>query len=598
MRRLRLHRQLFISYLLITLVALLAVTWGTWWTLREFYFTQTRQDLEARAHIAAALVAGHLRLDDTAVVDARCKEAGQRAGTRLTVILPSGKVIGDSDHDVSSMENHSGRPEVQQALHGVTGVAIRDSATVHHSMMYTAVPVFDGSRVIGVVRASIPLTAYNTALDRLHIHLLFEVLLIALAAAIISLFIARRVSRPLEQARRAAARFARGELQERLPVTGSEEIAGLAETMNQMAAQLDERIRTIVRQRTEQEAVLYSMIEGVLAVDQDERIIKLNTAGASLLGLDPEQAHGRSIQETVRNSELQRFIAAVLANPEEQEAEIVLRLAGEPQWLQLHGTLLHDEEGRRIGALVVITDVTRLHRLETVRQDFVANVSHELRTPIASIKASAETLLDGALANPEDAERFLRIIARHTDRMHAIIEDLLVLSRLEQQGVETGIPLEETPLKQVLDGALQTCQPHAVEQEISLSLTGDPSITAIVNPALLEQAVVNLIDNAIKYSAPDSPVIVEAVRAETETLIHVRDQGWGIASEHLPRLFERFYRVDTSRSRKLGGTGLGLAIVKHIIQAHQGQVTVESHPGQGSTFTIHLPHHEQKNNSL
>jgi len=589
MRRTRLFWHLFISYLLITLCALSVVTWGTWWSLREFYYLQTRRDLEARAQMATVMVRQHLSSGDVPFVDARCKAAGQLAATRITVMLPSGQVIGDSEHDVSTMANHLGRPEMRQALAGKVGLAIRTSETVHHAMMYEAVPVWEGGRISGVVRASIPLTAYYETLDRLRVHLLIVVLFVALVAIITSLVIARRISRPLEDVRRVAARFARGDLQGRLPVEGMEEMAGLAEAMNQMAVQLDERIRTISRQRTEQEAMLLSMIEGVLAIDNEECILRLNQAAATFLAVDPAQVIGRSIQEAIRNTHLQKFVATVLANRDPQEAEVQLRIGDESRWVQLHGTLLHDEAERRIGALVVIHDVTRLYRLETVRRDFVANVSHELKTPITSIKGFVETLLNGSLGEPDEAERFLRIIARHADRMNEIIEDLLALSSLEQQQNETGITVEPGSIYDVVQVAMQACTVKAAAKAIRLSFTEQPDFTIPMDAALIEQAVVNLIDNAIKYSPAESTVTITLEQTEAETLIHVRDQGCGIATEHLPRIFERFYRVDTGRSRKLGGTGLGLAIVKHIVQAHQGRLTVESRVGNGSTFTIHLP---------
>jgi len=589
MRRRRLFWLLFLSYFGIIFLALLAITGGVWWSLRGFYRAQTRTDLEARAQLAAGMVAGHLTVNDLRVVDAQCKTWGHGAATRLTVILPSGQVIGDTDHDPATMENHKNRPEVRRALAGQPGMAIRDSATLHEAMMYVAVPVVEGGQVRGAVRAAIPMTAYNAALQLLFSHLALEITLIALLSAMISLAISRRISRPLEEARRAAGRFAQGDLQRRLPVSGAEEIAGLAEAMNGMAAELDGRIRTVLRQRAEQEAVLDSMMEGVLAVDDEERLIKLNRTAAALLGVEPEAAQGRGIQEIVRNTDLQRFLDRLLASAEPLEAEIPFRQGGEPRNMQAHGTLLHDEDGRRIGALVVLNDVTRLRRLEAVRRDFVANVSHELKTPITSIKGFVETLLDGSMHHPEEAERFLAIIARHADRMNAILEDLLTLSRLEGQGEEATMPLEPGSVQEVIESALQSCTVLAQEKDIRIELIGEGGAVARINPALLEQAFVNLIDNAVKYSPPGSRVSVNIAQTDMETLIHVSDQGYGIAREHLPRIFERFYRVDTGRSRKLGGTGLGLAIVKHIAQVHQGSVSVESTLGSGSTFTLHLP---------
>ena len=258
--------------------------------------------------------------------------------------------------------------------------------------------------------------------------------------------------------------------------------------------------------------------------------------------------------------------------------------------MRLRGTALRDVDGRGIGAVIVLNDVTRYRHLENLRRDFVANVSHELKTPIASIKGFVETLLDGALNQPEDAQRFLKIIASHAERLNNIIEDLLSLSKIEQSEEAANLPLVEVPLRPVLEAALHGCETQAAARKISLELhCGD--VLAMIDPPLLEQAVINLVDNAIKYSEIGGKVevLVQCNGREREISIAVRDLGCGIAAEHLPRLFERFYRVDRARSRKLGGTGLGLAIVKHIVQAHGGRVMVNSTPGAGSVFTIHLP---------
>jgi two-component system phosphate regulon sensor histidine kinase PhoR len=367
-----------------------------------------------------------------------------------------------------------------------------------------------------------------------------------------------------------------------------EELAGLSETMNQMAGELQERINTITAQRNELEAVLSSMVEGVLAVDMEERIISMNDAAAEIFHCDPSEAEGRSIQEVVRHPDLQKFVGDALSSETPVEKDVVL-YAAEEQILNGLGTALRDAQGKRGGALIVLNDVTQLRRLETIRRDFVANVSHEIKTPITAIKGFVETLRDGAAKNHKDAERFLEIIDKHVDRLEAIIEDLLSLSRIERQAEREEILLQEGAIKDVLQTAIQVCQVKAAPKHIRLDLSCEEGLTAKINPALLEQAVVNLLDNAIKYSDAESAVTVAATTQDHEVMIAVVDHGSGIEKRHLDRLFERFYRVDRARSRKLGGTGLGLAIVKHIIQAHGGRVSVESQPGKGSTFTLHLP---------
>jgi len=588
MRKRRLLWQLYPSYLLIILLALLAVGWIAWFGMQQTYNAQVERDLISRAHFVQQLIAAPLHARQFSTVDAVCKTEGRATATRITVIMADGTVIADSDAAPATMENHAYRPEILAAQATGLGVATRHSRTLGVDMMYVALRTPEATGQPITVRTSLPLAIVQHPFVTSSIRFFIAVAIIALAAALLSLLISRRITYPLEAMTAIAIRFSQGDLTQRIPPQPTRELDDLAEGMNHMAVHLDERIRTALRQRNEQEAMLLSMTEGILAVDNNEQVLKLNQAAASLLGINPITAQGRSIQEAIRNSDLQQFIARVLLSDDSIEGEIVLGTRRNC-YMQLHGTVLADEDGRRIGALVVMNDVTRLRRLETVRRDFVANVSHELKTPITSIKGFVETLLDGSAQDPADIQRFLAIIAKHTDRMSAIIEDLLSLSRLEQQSETTTVSLMDTPLRPVLVLAMQNCETQAQEKEIVLECQGDPLLHAAIYPPLLEQAVTNLIDNAIKYSDPQSVIRIAAASEEAGgVVISVQDQGCGISPEHLPRLFERFYRVDTGRSRRLGGTGLGLAIVKHIAQVHQGTVSVESVPGEGSTFSIHL----------
>ncbi|MGD8882476.1 MAG: ATP-binding protein, partial [Desulfobacterales bacterium] len=404
--------------------------------------------------------------------------------------------------------------------------------------------------------------------------------------------ISRRISRPIEQIRKSAEQFAGGDLNHRLPTPVTEEMAGLADAMNQMAAQLDNRIETISRQRNQLETVLASMLEGVIAIDTEERIVSINRAAAQLFDKEPANCQNKSIQEIIRSPALQQFIRKALRNKNPSEEDITV-FQNEERVIDVKSSALLDANQHQIGTLVVFHDVTQMRRLEDMRRDFVANVSHEIKTPLTAIKGFVETLQQGNVEKAKEKERFLGIIQKHVDRLNAIIEDLLALSRIEQEDQRKEINFQQAKIEAVFQAAIQLCRPKAEEKKIRIDLDCEKYAAATFDPTLIEQAVVNLLDNALKYSEPQSTVLLKSDLQDSEMIISVQDHGIGIAQKHLPRLFERFYRVDKSRSRKEGGTGLGLAIVKHIAQAHGGHVEVESKIGAGSRFSIHLPQNKK-----
>jgi two-component system phosphate regulon sensor histidine kinase PhoR len=587
----RLIWQLYPSQLLIAFAALLAFTWYGTSSIRSFQLSETAASLEARSHLAAGSVLFYLEHDDLAGLETFCREAGKKSSTRLTVISSAGKILADSDEDPARMENHNDRPEIIAALSGKVVSSLRFSQTLQQNLMYVAIPLEDQGHRRGVLRAAIPVTAIDKALSAIYQKIIWGCVVVALFAALVAWFIARRISKPLEQMKLGAERFSRGDFTGRMREEGAEEVATLARALNEMATQLDGRIQTIVSQHSQLQAVFASMVEGVITVDTEERILEVNQAGAQLLNVDPEKIKGKSILLAVRNIHLQNFVKNALACAVPMEGEFSSRMGadGKEKYFYAHGARLQDSQGRITGALIVINDVTNLRRLESIRRDFVANVSHELKTPITSIEGFAETLLDGALDEPESARRFVEIIGKQASRLHAIVEDLLALSRVEQEAKREEIVLQELPIAEVLQSAIQACSSRAEKENMAISLACAPTITARINPALFEQAVVNLLDNAVKYSGKGSSIRVETEKQPDEVLIRVCDNGVGIASQDISRIFERFYRVDKARSAKLGGTGLGLSIVKHIVQAHHGHISVESSPGKGSIFTLHLP---------
>jgi two-component system phosphate regulon sensor histidine kinase PhoR len=352
---------------------------------------------------------------------------------------------------------------------------------------------------------------------------------------------------------------------------------------------MDRKLEESLSQQSEQNTVLLNMTEGVFAVDNSERILSINKAAAELFGGDAVLALGRSLPEVIRNPDLQKFVAVTLQSESPVEGDIILHHNNLTHYVQAHGTRLKNLTGDNAGAVVVLNNVTRLKKLENIRRDFVANVSHEIKTPITSIKGFVETLLDGALDNADDARHFLKIIAKHTDRLNAIVDDLLALSRLEENAKQAELDLSAQEIKPILMTAIESCATKSQKKNIQVTLSCSKNLSSSINARLLEQALVNLVDNAIKYSEPNQTVDVRAEIHKETLFLQVEDHGMGIEPQHLDRLFERFYRVDKARSRDQGGTGLGLAIVKHIAEAHGGEVQVESVLEKGSIFKIVLP---------
>jgi two-component system phosphate regulon sensor histidine kinase PhoR len=580
--------RLFFSYIFIALGALVAAGWYFVHSLDAFLRDLVVVELSERARLLQYQILPHLEPFHPAAVDAICKQSGKAAETRFTVILPSGAVIGDTWETPQNMDNHAGRPEVAGALAQGQATSKRFSNTLQQNVIYVAIALSKDSQPLAVVRAAIPLARMETQIARIRAEFLGIAAIVALLALMVTFAISRQYGRKMQELKQGAARLAEGELAHRLAIPDSEELAGLAESLNRMAAQLESRLQTVVSQRNQLETVLSSMLEGVIAVSRDERILSVNQAAARWFDLDPEKVRDRSLPEAIRTLAIQKFVKRSLTSRTPVEDDVTVYRNGE-RILNIKSAPLLDVGPEPIGMLLVFSDVTQLRRLEDMRREFVANVSHEIKTPLTAIKGFVETLHHNIVDTPEEARRFLGIISKHVERLNTIIEDLLMLSRIENEGERGDIRRENTRLHDILCDAAQICRPQADEKRIRIEIAGDEELAAMVDPVLLEQAVVNLLDNAVKYSNPEKPVRVLARTADHEIQIQVQDHGIGIEKKHLPRLFERFYRVDKARSRALGGTGLGLAIVKHIAQAHGGHVAVESRPGEGSRFTIHLP---------
>ncbi len=590
MRRRGLFWHIYPWFILLILVSVVGVGWYISRTFRNHYFENTRNNLKIRAELIERRVSDLLEEGkEINRLDSFCYSTASVAGVRVTVILPSGKVVCDSEEAPSRMENHSDRPEFIGALAGRTGESVRYSGTLKRNFMYLAIPVIEKGDIVGALRVSLPLSSMEESLGAMYGRIFWGGFIGVVLAALLSFIVSRKISHPLEELGKGFEHFANDRLEYRLAAgEGPAETRRLAEIANGMAHKLQERMKTVLRQRDDKNSVFYSLVEGVIAVDSDETIIDINRAAAGMLGVDSAEVKGKTIYEVIRKPDLQNFIARSLSSRVPTEEKIVFHREDGERYYKIHGTELMDSSGESRGAVVVLDDITRMNKLENMRRDFVANVSHELKTPVTSIKGFTETLLEGEV-DPRDADRFLKIIARQAERMNAMIEDLLLLSRLDQDEGIGELELSERNIQKVAVGAVESVRSMAFEKNISLNLECPEEVYASVKGDLLEQALRNLIDNAIKYSESGSSVEIMVSQAEGEVRIDVTDHGCGIGREHLSRIFERFYRVDKARSRKLGGTGLGLAIVKHIIRIHGGEVKVESEPGRGSVFSVILP---------
>ncbi|MCE9592564.1 MAG: HAMP domain-containing protein [Planctomycetes bacterium] len=518
----------------------------------------------------------------------RIQRLGRSLGTRLTVIAVDGVVLADSEEDPARMENHGERTEIVSARSSGAGSGERRSATTGVRTRYHARAITSDGQLVGFVRAALDVTSIDAQLAEGRWAIALGAALAALVGLLVAWPIARRTTAPLAQLADAADAIARGRHDHPLPAEGEDEVGQLARSFRTMSTELEQRVATLAADRNKVLAILSSMVEGVVAVDVEERVVHMNATAARILRTDAGRSVGRRVWEATRVLEVPRILEDARKSGRECRAEIRLDDAASATSVELFASPLSGASGENVGAVVVLHDVTELRRLEGVRRDFVANVSHELKTPLTAIRGFIETVLDDE-AMPRDVERrFLQRIRDQTGRLTALVQDLLTLARIESQ--EARPELQPIDLVRSVRETVERFAPIAEQKRVTVTARlGDPPLIVAADEEGLRQIVGNLLDNAIKYTPAKGSVEVRLVAHEREVQVEVADTGIGLEPRDLERIFERFYRVDKARSRDLGGTGLGLAIVKHLALTYSGSVSVDSAPGRGSTFRVHLP---------
>jgi two-component system phosphate regulon sensor histidine kinase PhoR len=514
-------------------------------------------------------------------LNALANNIGNDIGARVTIIARDGTVLGDSWEDPSTLENHSNRPEVIDALSRGVGVSTRYSLSTHQRMMYAAVPVAEQGNQLGIARVSLPLTAVDDYVSSAIRTLGWATAIAALLVILGGALIARMITRPVRKLTHAAIRIAGGQLGQQIEVRSRDELGQLSRAFNQMSSKLAEEMTTLSDENSKLVTVLSSVADGVILVDSATQVLLANRAAENLFRFQTEKALGKPLIEAIFNHEIDQLLRKSLQTQQRQIAQLYTS-AG--RFLQALAVPLKMDEST--GALLLFQDLTELRSLQTMRREFVGNVSHELRTPLAAIKAVADTLRDGAINDKELARYFLDQINAEVDSMTQMVSELIELSQIETGSAR--LKLEKTSLNALIGEVISHLSPQAERKPVTISseLQQDLPETE-VDPDRIREVATNILHNAIKFTPAGGRIIVSSSSASGELVVSIADNGIGISEADLPHIFERFFKADKSRSET--GSGLGLAIAKHIVQAHGGRINVESRLGQGSVFSFSLP---------
>ena len=581
--------KLIFSYIFVVLVSFGFIVFFLDKNLEENSLHNIQSSLITQANLIESQIApARLRQEDIPYLESLVKTLSPKTKCRITIVNNKGNVLADSEksqEEIPQMENHLYRTEVKVALTGSIGIDTRYSSTLKIDMLYVALPIKDQTGIPGILRLSLPLESAQKTLFVIRKIVLIGLLFALMFAFILGSVVAGRTIKPINSMIQISRRFSKGDFSRRIIQVSKDEIGELAVTLNKMAQDIEDKIKEVNTQNQKLAAIFNSMIEGIIVVDKTSHIISINPTIEKIFSVSKKEVEGRIFLEAIRNNDIYEVISSVLTKGKPLLAEISLILPVRKTF-EINATPIFDNNIVS-GCLIVIHDITEIRRLETVRSDFVANVSHELKTPLTSIKGFVETLLEGALDDKENNRNFLKIIQDHAGRLDSLVNDLLSLSHLESK--EIMLKKTNFNLKQQVEGVISGFRSQLKKKEIEIKNELPAGIPVTADKDRLEQVVTNLIDNAIKFNKEKGFLRIFSEEINGKVKITVEDSGIGIPEKDIPRIFERFYRVDKARSRELGGTGLGLSIVKHIIELHSGSVGVESTEGFGSKFWFSLP---------
>jgi two-component system, OmpR family, phosphate regulon sensor histidine kinase PhoR len=567
--------KIFGCFLLIIFILSGLILTFSFTAVKDYYIESTANHLKNLGLALEEQIKPFLEKNDIRELNALAKTLGGKIHTRITIVAPNGTVLADSEENPKLMVNHGTRTEIAQAMEGNTGRFLRESETLKKQMLYIALPVKNNDKILGVIRLSVFLKDINTIISHARIRILEISSLIIALSLLISIVFARSLSQPIKELSAVSRRIADEDFSARVFLKSGDELQELADSFNSMAARVKTLFDELTRQKEELDSIISSLQEGILVLDREEEIVLSNNSFRKIIGSDP--AEGRPYWEYFRAPKFDELIKKT----KDTKTNISEEISFNNKTFLCSATFL----GAKEEIAVIFHDITNIRDLEKIKTDFVSNISHELRTPLTAIKGFVETLQDKVVS--EENRHYLDIVGRNTDRLINIINDLLFLSELEEKSME--LEPAEVDLKVLLESITRIFEQKLNEKSLSLHMDISAELPLIkADPFKLEQMFINLIDNSIKYTEKGS-IKISLKEKEGKIEIVIEDTGIGITNEHLSRIFERFYVVDKSRSKKLGGTGLGLSIVKHVVMLHNGFIDVKSTPGSGTKFIIELP---------